>query len=75
MLEYQFRLLETPAIQICNRVLRAEAETLFCGRSGLTFEYHVEKFRLCRLIQLATLPLDNMYGSDKIILKKAQSHI
>jgi hypothetical protein len=31
--------------------------------------------RLCRLIQLATLPLDNMYGSDKIILKKAQSHI
>jgi hypothetical protein len=33
---------ETSAIQICDRALRAEAETLFCGRSGLTFEYSVE---------------------------------
>jgi hypothetical protein len=37
---------ETPAIQICDRVLRAEAETLFCGRSGLTFEYCVERASL-----------------------------
>ncbi|QDZ41368.1 metallophosphoesterase [Euhalothece natronophila Z-M001] len=33
---------ETPAIQICDRVLRAEANTLFCGRSGLAFEYCLE---------------------------------
>ncbi|MDR9405059.1 MAG: metallophosphatase, partial [Halothece sp. Uz-M2-17] len=37
---------ETPAIQICDRVLRAEAETLFCARSGLTFEYCVERASL-----------------------------
>jgi hypothetical protein len=29
-----------------DRVLRAEAETLFCGRSGLTFEYCVESASL-----------------------------
>lgn len=29
---------ETPAIQLCDRLIRADANTLFCGRSGLTFE-------------------------------------
>jgi len=29
-----------------DRVLRTEAETLFCGRSGLTFEYYVERASL-----------------------------
>ncbi|PSO50058.1 MAG: metallophosphatase [Cyanobacteria bacterium SW_9_44_58] len=37
---------ETPGIQICDRALRAEATTLFCGRSGLTFEYCVETGRI-----------------------------
>jgi hypothetical protein len=32
---------ETPAIQLCDRLIRADANTLFCGRSGLTFEYWV----------------------------------
>ncbi|NEO86280.1 MAG: metallophosphatase [Spirulina sp. SIO3F2] len=29
---------ETPAIQLCDRLIRADANTLFCGRSGQTFE-------------------------------------
>lgn len=29
---------ETPAIQLCDRLIRADANTLFCGRSGRTFE-------------------------------------
>ena len=29
---------DTPAIQLCDRLIRADANTLFCGRSGLTFE-------------------------------------
>jgi len=32
---------ETPAIQLCDRLIRADANTLFCGRSGLTFECRV----------------------------------
>ena len=33
---------ETPAIQLCDRLIRADASTLFCGRSGLVFECWVE---------------------------------
>lgn len=29
---------DTPAIQLCDRLIRADANTLFCGRSGLAFE-------------------------------------
>ena len=29
---------ETPAIELCDRLIRADANTLFCGRSGQTFE-------------------------------------
>jgi hypothetical protein len=29
---------DTPAIQLCDRLIRADANTLFCRRSGLTFE-------------------------------------
>ncbi len=29
---------DTPAIELCDRLIRADANTLFCGRSGLTFE-------------------------------------
>ncbi|MUL36873.1 metallophosphoesterase family protein [Gloeocapsopsis dulcis] len=33
---------ETPAPQMLDRLLRGEANTLFCGRSGLAFEYQVQ---------------------------------
>ena len=29
---------ETPAIELCDRLIRADANNLFCGRSGRTFE-------------------------------------
>lgn len=29
---------ETPAIELCDRLIRADANHLFCGRSGRTFE-------------------------------------
>ncbi|MEM6445720.1 MAG: metallophosphoesterase family protein [Cyanobacteria bacterium P01_D01_bin.123] len=32
---------ETPAIQLCDRLIRADANRLFCGRSGLTFDCEV----------------------------------
>ncbi|MDJ1185226.1 hypothetical protein [Roseofilum casamattae] len=32
---------ETPAIRLCDRLIRADANNLFCGRSGLTFECSV----------------------------------
>ena len=37
---------ETPAIQLCDRLIRADANTLFCGRSGRTFECWVEPHQL-----------------------------
>jgi len=38
---------ETPAIELCDRLIRADATTLFCGRSGQAFECWVtpEKLR------------------------------
>ncbi|OKH26453.1 metallophosphoesterase family protein [Chroogloeocystis siderophila] len=33
---------ETPAPQMLDRLLRGEAQTLFCGRSGLAFQYQVQ---------------------------------
>ena len=32
---------DTPALQLCDRLIRADANTLFCGRSGLAFECDV----------------------------------
>jgi len=37
---------DTPAIQLCDRLIRADANTLFCGRSGLIFECWVEPQQL-----------------------------
>jgi hypothetical protein len=36
----------TPAITLCDRLIRAEANNLFCGRSGLGFECWVEPKQL-----------------------------
>jgi hypothetical protein len=38
--------LDTPAIQLCDRLIRADANNLFCGRSGLAFECWVEPKQL-----------------------------
>ncbi|ESA37714.1 metallo-dependent phosphatase [Leptolyngbya sp. Heron Island J] len=37
---------DTPAIQLCDRLIRADANYLFCGRSGLTFECWVTPVEL-----------------------------
>lgn len=37
---------DTPAIQLCDRLIRADANNLFCGRSGLAFECWVEPHQL-----------------------------
>ncbi|MBG0744694.1 MAG: metallophosphatase [Cylindrospermopsis raciborskii KL1] len=34
---------ETPPIQMLDRLLRMDANTLFCGRSGLTFQYQIQQ--------------------------------
>ena len=36
----------TPPITFCDRLIRADANTLFCGRSGLTFECQVTPHQL-----------------------------
>lgn len=33
---------ETPVMVMCDRIMRANANNLFCGRSGQTFEYHLQ---------------------------------
>jgi hypothetical protein len=33
----------TPPIQMLDRLMRMDANTLFCGRSGLTFQYEVQQ--------------------------------
>ena len=37
---------KTPAIQLCDRLIRADANILFCGRSGQTFECQVVPHQL-----------------------------
>ena len=37
---------ETPAIELCDRLIRADANHLFCGRSGRTFECWVTPTQL-----------------------------
>jgi hypothetical protein len=38
--------LETSPITLCDRLIRADANNLFCGRSGLAFECWVEPTQL-----------------------------
>lgn len=37
---------DTPAIELCDRLIRADANHLFCGRSGLSFECWVNPVEL-----------------------------
>ena len=41
---------DMPAIQLCDRLIRADAKNLFCGRSGLAFECWIEPSDLCSTI-------------------------
>ncbi|MCP2728929.1 metallophosphoesterase family protein [Limnofasciculus baicalensis] len=34
---------DTPAIEMLDRLMRMDANNLFCGRSGLTFQYEIEE--------------------------------
>jgi hypothetical protein len=34
---------DTPPLQMLDRLLRVEANTLFCGRSGLAFQYEIQQ--------------------------------
>ncbi|MEM1369564.1 MAG: metallophosphatase [Cyanobacteria bacterium P01_H01_bin.15] len=61
---------ETPAIELCDRLIRADANTLFCGRSGLTFECLVTPDKLRSTV--TTLdgkqePQDQMKKSRRVV--------
>jgi hypothetical protein len=34
---------DTPPIQMLDRLMRMDANILFCGRSGLTFQYEIQQ--------------------------------
>jgi hypothetical protein len=46
---------ETPPIQMLDRLLRMDANTLFCGRSGLTFQYQIQQGTVTSSVTTYTL--------------------
>ncbi len=48
---------KTPPLQILDRLLRMDAKTMFCGRSGLTFQYGIEQG--CIISSVTTLNHEN----------------
>jgi len=46
---------EIPAIKLCDRIIRADANHLFCGRSGLAFECWIES----RALRSTVMTLDD----------------
>ncbi|MEO1132418.1 MAG: metallophosphoesterase family protein [Cyanobacteria bacterium J06639_1] len=61
---------ETPAIQLCDRLIRADANRLFCGRSGLTFECEVFPHQLTSSVTTldgAQEPVDQGKTSRRVV--------
>ena len=57
---------DTPPIQMFNRLIRMDANTLFCGRSGLTFQYHIQQGSITTLEQ-ATPPQATLVKPRQVI--------
>jgi hypothetical protein len=49
---------DTSPIQLCDRLIRADAHTLFCGRSGLAFECSVQPSPLTSTVTLLDHPAE-----------------
>jgi hypothetical protein len=47
---------DTSPIQLLDRLMRMEGNTLFCGRSGLTFEYDIQAGTLPTTVQRLDQP-------------------
>ena len=51
---------ETPPMQLLDRLLRAEANTLFCGRSGLAFQLQIPEGAVTSTITTLDAPAQTM---------------
>lgn len=59
---------DTPPIQMLDRLMRMDANTLFCGRSGLTFQYEIRQGSV--ISSVATL--DQTASPQAILIKPRQ---
>lgn len=59
---------ETPPIQMFDRLSRMQANNLFCGRSGLTFQYHLQ----AGSITTGLTTLDNQVSSQTVTVNPRQ---
>ena len=61
---------ETPAIELCDRLIRADANHLFCGRSGRTFECWVTPSQLHSTVTTleGTQPVQDQSKSPRRII-------
>ncbi|PAX49105.1 metallophosphatase [Brunnivagina elsteri] len=48
---------ETPAILMCDRISRMQANNLFCGRSGLTFNYQLQAGSINSTVTTLDIPV------------------
>jgi len=51
---------ETPPMQLLDRLLRADANTLFCGRSGLTFHLQLSEGAVTSTVTTLDVPAQTM---------------
>ncbi|MEM1280496.1 MAG: hypothetical protein AAGG53_10865 [Cyanobacteria bacterium P01_H01_bin.152] len=51
---------ETPAIQLCDRLLRVDANALFCGRSGQTFHLQIPEGAVTSTVTTLDTPAQTM---------------
>jgi hypothetical protein len=61
---------ETSPIQMLDRLLRMDANTLFCGRSGLTFQYEIQQGSVTSSITMldqATSPQTTLVKSRQVV--------
>lgn len=62
--------LDTPPIQMLDRLMRMDANILFCGRSGLTFQYEIQQGSVTSSITTldqATLPKATLVKPRQVI--------
>lgn len=59
---------DTPPIQMLDRLMRMDANTLFCGRSGLTFQYEIQQ----GTVTSSVTTLDQVASPQAIAVKPRQ---
>jgi hypothetical protein len=58
----------TPGIQMLDRLMRMDANTLFCGRSGLAFQYEIQQGEVTSRLTA----LDRVYSPQEVLVKPRQ---